>query len=57
VRRMTCGELITCGDREMMGVVGRLSMDAMIICVDGSASEADPWCGLQRIEGLLISIC
>jgi hypothetical protein len=48
---------MTCGDREMMGVVGTLSMFDMGICVYRSASEADPWLDLQRVAGLLVSIC
>jgi hypothetical protein len=41
----------------VVGVLGRVSMVAMRMRVDRSASEADPWCDLQRVAGQLISIC
>jgi hypothetical protein len=57
---MTCGERTTIavvGVVGVVGMVGRFSMVAMRMRVDRSASEADLWDDLQRVAGLLISIC
>jgi hypothetical protein len=54
---MTCGERTTIAVVGVVGMVGRFSMVAMRMRVDRSASEADLWDDLQRVAGLLISIC